>query len=139
MLTIRLRARWMALTRIWRGGVRQPRLAGERTWMAVALLWAAAALAFGQQPDPADNVITRTVWWLTEVALYGCGGAIALWGVFQAVLDYFSEQGPQKKSFRKIGVGLLVLAAPAILRLGIDYFNNETGVEGLLDGVRIGR
>ncbi len=119
--------------------IRLARRPFAKTILTAALLACAATLAFGQQPDPTDNVITRSVWWLTEVALYGCGGAITLWGVFQAVIEYFSEAGPQKKTFRKIGVGLLVLAAPAILRLGIDYFNNEAGVEGTLDNLRIGR
>ena len=107
-------------------------------FLALAVLVSGPILA-ATGPSVTDNVITRGVWYLTNIALYGVGGALVFWGVILAAwYKLKGEAHDRRNPWTPIAFGLLILAAPSILDFGMDFFNSAQGVEGALDEMQTG-
>ena len=107
-------------------------------FLALAVLVSGPILA-ATGPSVTDNVITRGVWYLTNIALYGVGGALVFWGVILAAWNKLKGDAHDRRNpWTPIAFGLLILAAPSILDFGMDFFNSAQGVEGALDEMQTG-
>jgi len=107
-------------------------------FLPLALMLASPILA-ATTPSVTNNVITRSVWYLTNILLYGIGGALVFWGVFQAAINKLKGETHERRNpWATIGFGLLILAAPSILDFAVTFFNSAQGVEGSLDDMQTG-
>ena len=114
-----------------------PTLRRARTYLkfGLLLLLLAGTPLLAQQPTFDNNVIVRAVWWLTKAALYGVGATVTLWGVMLPVTKKVFSQGRHQEQsvVSTVLIGVSILAAPSILQLGIDWFNNDRDASGQLD------
>lgn len=90
------------------------------------------------QVDATDNVITRSVWWLANMAYYGAGGVIVLFGILipigKKILGHRVETNPVVN----ILWALAYFSAPLLLQLGIDHFSGDVDGGAMLDDMEVG-
>lgn len=94
--------------------------------------------ALAQTASATDNVITRFVWYLAQIAFYGVGGAIVLFGIIIPVgKKVLGGQRMEVNPVVNILWAVAFFAAPAVLKMFLTWFSADTGSEGLLDDMDI--
>lgn len=93
--------------------------------------------AFAQDVSAVDNVVTRFVWFIAQVAFYGCGAAVVLMGILipiaKKVLGQRTETNPVVNILWAIGL----FSAPSLLKLGVNWFSSDESSEGLLEDMNV--
>lgn len=89
-------------------------------------------------PSATNNVVTRFVWWLTQMAFYGTGAAVVLLGiVFPVAKKVLSGQRSETNPVVNILWAVGLFAAPSLLQLGHAWFNANEGSAGMLNDMQI--
>jgi len=108
-----------------------------RTVLLLFLMFALPALA-SPTVSVTNNVITRTAWFITNVALYGVGGIMVIWGMIIAAMNKLrGDDAGRRSPWSTMAWGAFILAAPAILSFARDFFNSSSGLAGSLDGMNL--
>lgn len=89
-------------------------------------------------PSATDNVVTRFVWFLTQMAFYGTGAAVVLLGIIipigkKVLSGQRSDANPVVNILWAIGL----FAAPSLLQLGWQWFNSDPTGSGMLEDMQI--
>ncbi len=107
-------------------------------WFLSISLILSAPILFAASPDYKDNVITRFVWYLVKIAFYGTGAAGVMIGIIRGFSNKFlNTETHGKSAVEPILWGIGLLAAPAILKLFLEFFNSKDGHPGSLDNIYI--
>jgi hypothetical protein len=89
-------------------------------------------------PSATNNVVTRFVWWLTQMAFYGTGAAVVLLGIiFPVAKKVLSGQRSETNPVVNILWAVGLFAAPSLLQLGHAWFNANEGSAGMLNDMQI--